>query len=136
VSDLYRELILDHYQHPRGSGRIEGAASAEGYNPLCGDEVELFLRVEGDQVVEAGFVGRGCAISQAAASLLIEAINGRALAEARDFKSAELLEMLGIPLTPVRLKCALLPLETLHLAAQAALTAQDQESGAQDATDD
>jgi nitrogen fixation NifU-like protein len=117
LDDLYRETLLDHYRHPRGSGRLEPSdLKAEGENPLCGDQLELFLRVEDGRVSEAGFVGRGCAVSQAATSMLMERLVGMTLAEAKAFDKEQLLEELAIPLTPVRLKCALLGLETLKAA--------------------
>src|SRR5687767_671091 len=115
---LYRELILDHYKNPRNQGLLEEAdAAAEGQNPLCGDEVTVSIRLgDGDIVEEVGFEGRGCAISQAATSMLTDLIKGRTAAEVAAMPKEELLEELGIPLTPVRLKCALLGLGVLKLA--------------------
>jgi nitrogen fixation protein NifU and related proteins len=75
---LYREVILDHYKNPRGHGLLDAAdAQAEGQNPLCGDEVSVSLRFDGDTIAEVGFEGRGCAISQAATSMLTELVVGR-----------------------------------------------------------
>jgi nitrogen fixation NifU-like protein len=115
---LYRELILDHYKNPRNQGLLEEAdAAAEGQNPLCGDEVTVSIRLgDGDVVEEVGFEGRGCAISQAATSMLTDLIKGRTAGEVAAMPKEELLEELGIPLTPVRLKCALLGLGVLKLA--------------------
>ena len=115
---LYRELILDHYKSPRNHGLLEGAdATAEGQNPLCGDEVTVSVRFgEGDVVEEVGFEGRGCAISQAATSMLTDLVKGKTAAEIAAMPKEELLGELGIPLTPVRLKCAILGLSTLKLA--------------------
>jgi len=115
---LYREVILDHYRNPRGHGSLEGAdAEAEGQNPLCGDEVSIFVNFgEGDTIEEIRFDGRGCAISQAATSMLTELVQGRPAAEVASIEKEELLDELGIPLTPVRLKCALLGLSTLKVA--------------------
>ena len=114
---LYREVILDHYRNPRGHGEMEGAdATAEGVNPLCGDEVTVSLRFDGETISEVGFEGRGCAISQAATSMLTEMVAGRTATEIAELPKEELLEEVGIPLTPVRLKCALLGLGTLKVA--------------------
>ena len=116
---LYREVILDHYKNPRGHGVIEGAdAHAEGENPLCGDEVTISVRFaeDGETIDEIGFEGRGCAISQAATSMLTEMVQGRAASEVALLDKDELLAEIGIPLTPVRLKCAVLGLTTLKVA--------------------
>ena len=115
---LYRELILDHYKSPRNHGLLEAAdAQAEGQNPLCGDEVSVSVRLgAGDVIEEVGFEGRGCAISQAATSMLTGLVKGRHVDEVAAMPKEELLEELGIPLTPVRLKCAILGLGVLKLA--------------------
>ncbi len=116
---LYREVILDHYKNPRGHGIIEGAdAEAEGQNPLCGDEVSIYVSFDsdGETIEEVKFSGRGCAISQAATSMLVEMVKGRSATEVATLPKEELLEEIGIPLTPVRLKCAMLGLTTLKLA--------------------
>jgi nitrogen fixation NifU-like protein len=115
--DMYREVILDHYKNPRGHGVIEGAdAVAEGQNPLCGDEVSIFVSFDGDRIEDVKFRGRGCAISQAATSMLMEMVKGRSASEVAEMSRDELLEEVGIPLTPVRLKCALLGLGVLKVA--------------------
>jgi nitrogen fixation NifU-like protein len=116
---LYREVILDHYKNPRGHGELEGAdAHAEGQNPLCGDEVSIYVAFgeDGDTIEEIKFSGRGCAISQAATSMLTEMVTGRSATEVANLPRDELLEEIGIPLTPIRLKCALLGLGTLKVA--------------------
>jgi nitrogen fixation NifU-like protein len=116
---LYREVILDHYKNPRGHGLIDDAdAQAEGQNPLCGDEVSIYVAFgeDGETIDEVKFSGRGCAISQAATSMLTEMVRGRSATEVATLPRDELLEEIGIPLTPVRLKCALLGLSTLKLA--------------------
>ena len=116
---LYREVILDHYKNPRGHGAIEDAdAHAEGQNPLCGDEVSIYVSFgdDGDTIDEVKFAGRGCAISQAATSMLMEMVKGRSATEVAALPKEELLEEIGIPLTPVRLKCALLGLGVLKVA--------------------
>jgi nitrogen fixation protein NifU and related proteins len=116
---LYREVILDHYKNPRGHGVLEEPdVSAEGQNPLCGDEVSIYVSFEpgSDIIDEVKFSGRGCAISQAATSMLMEMVQGRAASDVASLTKDDLLEELGIPLTPVRLKCALLGLTTLKVA--------------------
>jgi nitrogen fixation NifU-like protein len=114
---LYREVILDHYKNPRGHGLLEAAdAQAEGQNPLCGDEVAVSVRFDGETIAEVGFEGRGCAISQAATSMLTEIVVGRTAGEVARMPKEELLEEIGIPLTPVRLKCAILGLGVLKVA--------------------
>ena len=116
---MYREVILDHYKNPRGHGVIEGAdAQAEGLNPLCGDEVTIYVQFEedGETIDEVKFSGRGCAISQASTSMLMEMVKGRKADEIAALPKEELLEEIGIPLTPIRLKCALLGLWTLKVA--------------------
>jgi nitrogen fixation protein NifU and related proteins len=115
---LYRELILDHYKNPRNHGLLEGAdALAEGQNPLCGDEIIVSVRLgEGDVIEDVGFEGRGCAISQAATSMLTELVKGRTAEEVAAMPRDELLDEVGIPLTPVRLKCAILGLGVLKVA--------------------
>ena len=116
---LYREVILDHYKNPRGHGVMEDAdAKAEGQNPLCGDEVAIYVSFEpdGDTIHEVKFSGRGCAISQAATSMLTEMVTGRKASEVAALPKEELLEEIGIPLTPIRLKCAILGLGVLKVA--------------------
>ncbi len=117
--DLYREVILDHYRNPRGHGVIEHAdAEAEGQNPLCGDEVSIYVAFgdDGETIDEVKFSGRGCAISQAATSMLMEMAKGRKATEVAMLDKDQLLDEIGIPLTPVRLKCAMLGLTTLKVA--------------------
>jgi nitrogen fixation protein NifU and related proteins len=119
VDDMYREVILDHYKNPRGHGVIENAdAHAEGVNPLCGDEVSIFVQfaADGDTIEDVKFSGRGCAISQASTSMLMEMVKGRTATEIAQLPKEDLLEEVGIPLTPIRLKCALLGLGVLKIA--------------------
>jgi nitrogen fixation NifU-like protein len=116
---MYREVILDHYKNPHGHGVIEGAdAEADGQNPLCGDEVSIYVAFaeDGETIDEVKFSGRGCAISQAATSMLMDMATGRTATEVATMNKDELLEEIGIPLTPVRLKCAMLGLTTLKVA--------------------
>jgi nitrogen fixation NifU-like protein len=119
VDDMYREVILDHYKNPRGHGVIEDAdAHAEGLNPLCGDEVTIYVQFDedGETIDEVKFSGRGCAISQASTSMLMEMVKGRKADEIAALPKEKLLEEIGIPLTPIRLKCALLGLGVLKVA--------------------
>ncbi|HYY75264.1 MAG TPA: SUF system NifU family Fe-S cluster assembly protein [Gaiellaceae bacterium] len=117
LDSLYREVILDHYKNPRGHGVIDDPdVEAEGQNPLCGDEVSIAVAFEGDTIQEVRFQGRGCAISQAATSMLMDMVRGRTAQEVAAMSRDDLLEEVGIPLTPVRLKCALLGLGVLKLA--------------------
>jgi nitrogen fixation NifU-like protein len=119
VDDFYREVILDHYKNPRGHGVIEGAdAEAEGMNPLCGDEVSIYVQFadDGETIDEVKFSGRGCAISQASTSMLMDMVKGRSATEIAGLPKEALLEEVGIPLTPIRLKCALLGLGVLKVA--------------------
>ncbi len=114
VDSLYREIILDHYRNPRNKGILDPADySYEDTNPLCGDEVRIDLRVTGDRVEAIRFSGRGCAVSQASASILTEMVEGKALDEVKALTKDDLLEELGIPVSPARLKCALLGLKVL-----------------------
>ena len=119
MDQMYREVILDHYKSPRGHGLIENPdAQAEGQNPLCGDEVTMSVKfaADGETIEAIGFEGRGCAISQAATSMLTELVRGRTATEVAALPKEELLEEIGIPLTPIRLKCAILGLGVLKVA--------------------
>ena len=138
LSALYQELILDHYRRPRNKGTLEGATHAVSLNnPLCGDEIDLQLRVDNDTIKEARFVGRGCSISQASASMMTQLLKDRtvpqaiALAErmgammqgddgaARDKALGDLRALAGVSKFPVRIKCALLPWNALTDAVKA-----------------
>lgn len=115
MEDFYRELIIDRYKNPQYRGTLNPAdISFEDDNPLCGDHIHIDLRVdENDIVREARFDGKGCAISQASADLLMEMIQGMHLDEVKELSKQDILDMLGIELGPVRLKCALLSLKVL-----------------------
>ncbi len=119
MDDLYREVILDHYKNPRNQGVLEpNDFSYEDENPLCGDKLRIDVRLDENQIVkEVAFSGRGCAISQASASMLTESIQGKPLAEVLKLSKDDILDMLGIELGPVRLKCALLSLKVLKAGA-------------------
>ena len=133
LGDLYQELILDHSKRPRNRGPVDRAsASAEGYNPLCGDKVTVQLRLEGDVIQEVGFQGSGCAISTASASLMTEALKGRTRAEAERLferfhelltsdaaaspELGKLTVFAGVREYPMRVKCATLAWHTLRAA--------------------
>lgn len=115
MDDLYREVIIEHYKNPSYRGRLDPHdISFADDNPLCGDHIQIDLRVGADgKVSDARFDGHGCAISQASADLLIESIIGKPLEEVKALNKQHVLEMLGIDLGPVRLKCALLSLKVL-----------------------
>ncbi|HZU67814.1 MAG TPA: SUF system NifU family Fe-S cluster assembly protein [Ktedonobacteraceae bacterium] len=111
----YREYILDHYRHPRNYGKLEHPdAHAEDSNPLCGDQLAIDLQIDGDRVSAVRFQGRGCAISQATASMLSEMIEGRTVEEVVRLGKDDVLDALGIPISPARTKCAFLSLRVLH----------------------
>jgi nitrogen fixation NifU-like protein len=111
----YREYILDHYRNPRNYGTLEQPdAHAEDSNPLCGDQLAIDLQIEGDRVTAVRFRGRGCAISQASASMLSEMIEGQPVADVVKLGKDDILEALGIPISPARTKCAFLCLRVLH----------------------
>ena len=117
--DFYRENILDHYKNPHNHGLLEPSdAHAEGQNPLCGDEVSVSIRfaADGETIEEIGFEGRGCAVSQAATSMLTDIVKGRRASEVASMPKEEILGELGIPLTPVRMKCAILGLGVVKVA--------------------
>lgn len=115
---FYREFILDHFRNPRNFGRLEGAdISHEEYNPLCGDLVGMDFRLREGVIDEVKFHGRGCAISQASASLLTQRLHGMSLEDARSISRDDVLGELGIEISPARLKCALLPLKALKVGA-------------------
>jgi nitrogen fixation protein NifU and related proteins len=120
MDDLYRDYILEHYRRPHNFGQLDGAtASQEGANPLCGDRITMQLRVRGGVIDGVAFTGRGCAISQASASLLTDEVKGKEIDKAQAMSSADVLELLGIEISPARMKCALLSLETMHGALDA-----------------
>ncbi len=115
MDDLYREVIIEHYKNPFYRGKLDPHdISFADNNPLCGDHIQIDLRVDGNGVVtEAMFDGHGCAISQASADLLMESIIGKPIEEVKKLNKDSILELLGIELGPVRLKCALLSLKVL-----------------------
>jgi len=117
MDDLYRDYILEHYRRPHNFGTIDDAtASYEGANPLCGDRITLQVRVRDGVVDEVAFTGRGCAISQASASLLTDEVKGKPVTSAAAMSPSDVLDLLGIEISPARMKCALLSLDTLQHA--------------------
>ncbi len=113
--NLYGEIILDHFQNPHHRGRLERATlSGRDSNPLCGDQIQLDLQTDKDgTIVDVGFTGQGCAISQASASMLTDELIGKSLYEAAQMTNEDIFRLLNIPLTASRVKCALLSLATL-----------------------
>ncbi len=113
--DLYQEHILDHFESPYHKGELDSpTCTHRDKNPICGDEVELALRVDDEGIVrEAWFQGHGCAISQAAASMLVEEIEGKSLDELKDFEAQQMLDLLKVQLTATRQKCGLLGFKVL-----------------------
>ena len=119
MDDLYRELIIERYKSPLYRGELDPHdISFEDDNPLCGDHIRIDLRLDEDNIVtDAAFSGQGCAISQASADLLVESVLGKSLDEVKQLNRDDILNMLGIELGPVRLKCALLSLKVLKAGA-------------------
>ena len=133
LRDLYQEVILDHNKRPRNFGELDGASQAAGHNPMCGDRVRVFVRMDGDRVAAARFVGQGCAISKASASMMTEAVTGRSPAEVHalfaafqdtvtgkiepdDDQLGKLAALAGVKEFPSRVKCAMLAWHALLAA--------------------
>ena len=114
MDDLYRDYILEHYRRPHNFGILEAPTSSyEGSNPLCGDRITMMLEIADGAVRDVAFTGRGCAISQASASLLTDEIKGKTVEQVEKLTPDDLLELIGIEISPARLKCALLSLDTV-----------------------
>jgi nitrogen fixation NifU-like protein len=118
MDDLYRDEILEHYRRPHNFGTLPRPdASQEGSNPLCGDRITLMLAIADDgRITDVAFTGRGCAISQASASMLTDELRGMLVADADRLTNQDVLDLLGIEISPARLKCALLSIDTLKRA--------------------
>ena len=113
--NIYRENILEHYKNPENSGVLfKPDIQIKELNTLCGDEIQIEIKLEKNKIKEAKFIGKGCAISQASADLLIGYIKNKKLNEIKKISQDDILKLLGIKLTPTRLNCALLPLLTLN----------------------
>jgi nitrogen fixation NifU-like protein len=139
LRDLYQEVILDHNKHPRNFGAIEGGSHAAGHNPMCGDRVSVYVRLEDGKVAEARFTGNGCAISKASASMMTDAVTGRTPDEVRamfstfqemvtgrsepdEDKMGKLVVLSGVSEYPARVKCAMLAWHALQAAIDGATT--------------
>ncbi len=117
MDDLYKEEILDHYWNPHNAGFLENAtASAHEHNVTCGDKIRMDFIVDGDTVVDVRFQGEGCAISQASASMLTDKLKDLSIKQAQQMSDDDILQMLGITISPARMKCATLGLETMKKA--------------------
>ena len=113
-NSIYREIIMEHYKNPANRGTLDPSDfSYQDVNPLCGDEIRIDVRVQDDRVSEIKFSGRGCAVSQASASILTEMVEGKTLDEVKAIGRDELLDEIGIPVSPARMKCAMLGLKVL-----------------------
>lgn len=118
MDDFYKENILDHSKHPHNQGTLADATNTfEDTNPLCGDRVRIDLKIEDGIVADVKFTGKGCAISQATASMLTDEIKGKSVQDLQNIDKQAVLDMLGIPLGPTRLKCALLSLKVMKASA-------------------
>jgi nitrogen fixation protein NifU and related proteins len=116
TSDIYRDIILDYYRNPRNFGDLPDAdVRVKDSNPLCGDIIEMQLRINEGKIQDVRFKGRGCAISQASASMLTETIKGKTLEEVKAMNKTDVLNLLGIDPGPTRIKCALLSLKVIKL---------------------
>jgi nitrogen fixation NifU-like protein len=115
MDDLYREIIIERYKNPHFRGELDPHdITYQDDNPLCGDKIRIDMRIDDNDIItEAAFSGRGCSISQASADMVVESVIGKPLAEVRQMTKDDVLEMLGIELGPVRLKCALLSLKVV-----------------------
>jgi nitrogen fixation NifU-like protein len=133
IQELYQEVILDHNRHPRNFRVLEGGRKAEGYNPLCGDRLTVYVQIDGDVITDISFQGSGCAISKASASLMTESVKGKSVADAHHLfdrfqrmitsptdgpadQVGKLTALAGVRQFPVRVKCASLPWHALHAA--------------------
>jgi len=136
LDDLYQEVILDHNRRPRNFRTIEGGQRAEGFNPLCGDRLTVYVRVENGVIADASFQGSGCAISKASASIMTESVKGKTVAEAEALftrfqrmitgpidgpsdNMGKLTALAGVRQFPIRVKCASLAWHTLQAAVEA-----------------
>ena len=120
--ELYRENIIDHYRHPRNKTALAQATfSHQEKNPLCGDEITLFVELAEHKVVRASFLGQGCAISQASVSLLTEHLQDKSLSEVKQLTQKDIFSLLGVAVSPGRVACAVLSLKALHKGMEKAM---------------
>lgn len=114
MDELQMEILLDHYQNPRNYGHLENPDIVyEEGNPACGDQIRIEIKIEDNKIADIKFTGKGCTISQASASILTEIVKGKSLDEVKNFSKEDMLNAIGIPISPIRLKCALLALKVL-----------------------
>lgn len=114
---LFRQIILEHYKNPRNRGElIDADIVVRHNNPMCADDLQISLKLEGSKIADAKFLGQGCTLSQAGASMLTESIKGMSIPKAKKLREEQILELFGGPITPARLRCALLAFEALGKA--------------------
>lgn len=113
MDDLYKELILEHYHSPNNRGFVDGGIEVEEANMLCGDKLNISVKIVDGVIIEAKFLGGGCAISMAAVDILLDKVIGMNLSDVKKMSGKEIEEMMGVELTPARKKCAYLGLEVL-----------------------
>ncbi len=114
MESIYKEQLLDHYKNPRNYGKMMNPhIHKEDSNPLCGDVIEIFVRIKDDKVDSVSFEGKGCVISQATASILTDELKGKTILEIQSLEREDILDLIGVNLTPSRVKCAMLPLITI-----------------------
>ncbi|MCL5782870.1 MAG: SUF system NifU family Fe-S cluster assembly protein [Candidatus Thermoplasmatota archaeon] len=112
--DLNSEILLEHYRNPHHHGQLEDPSARQlEYNPVCGDTIQITVKIEKDRITDIKFIGRGCSVSQGATSMLTDRVLGLSLEEVKKISPEDILEMLGLNLGPSREKCALLPLNTI-----------------------
>ena len=115
ADQMYREHILDHYKNPRNKGILKNALHQHENNPLCGDQIDMYMTIEDDKIKEVSFVSQGCAISQASASMLTESIKNKNIDEVAKMNQHTMKDLLGIDVTAMRVKCMMLPLKATKM---------------------
>src|SRR3989344_8337194 len=113
--ELYMENILDHYKNPHNKKVLDGCTCKKKiFNPVCGDQIVLFLKINNGMIEDVSFMGVGCAISQASASMITDKLKGISVETAKGLSKEDIFNLLGVPISPARQKCALLPLSAVH----------------------